>query len=70
MGNLSKPSVPIPSSTTSTTPTTISDIGLIKISDGFDLVVGPNSNGFGIRTVSPAAPANTQGSDGDIWYQV
>lgn len=47
-------------------PTTRSDIALV----GGDVVVGSNSNGFGIRTISANAPLNTQGSDGDIWYQV
>lgn len=32
------------------------------------LAIANNSNGFGVRTISTAAP--TGGSNGDIWYQI
>lgn len=71
MGNSSRPVIELnPLTLIAATPTTRSDIGLVTGSGGTELVVGPNSNGFGIRTVSNLAPLNTQGADGDIWYQL
>lgn len=71
MANSTRPAVLLnPLSSTPAAPTTRSDIALVSVAGGVELVVGSNSNGFGIRTVSVAAPVNTQGSDGDIWYQL
>jgi hypothetical protein len=71
MGNSSRPVIELNPLTPITVSTAgRSDVSLFGVSAGAEVVVGPNSNGFGIRTVSAAAPVNTQGSDGDIWYQV
>ncbi len=54
--------------------TSITITGTNGLTGGGDLsasrtiAIATNSNGFGIRTVSTAAPVG--GSDGDIWYQV
>jgi hypothetical protein len=38
------------------------------LSSNVSLAIASNSNGFGIRYISTAAP--TGGSNGDIWYQI
>lgn len=71
MGNSTKPAVILnPLTSAPAVPNSRSDIALVNVPGGVELVVGSNSNGFGIRTVSAVAPANSQGTDGDIWYQV
>jgi hypothetical protein len=43
-------------------------IGGGPLSADVTLEIAPNSNGYGIRTISTAQP--TGGADGDIWYVV
>lgn len=69
MANSSRPIIEL-NPLTPVAPTTRSDIALVSLPGGVELTVGPNSNGFGIRTISANAPVNTQGADGDIWYQL
>ena len=69
MGNSSRHVIEL-NPLTAVAPTTRSDISLVTLPGGVELVVGSNSNGFGIRTISANAPVNTQGADGDIWYQL
>lgn len=70
MGNSSRPVIQLNPLPAIAAPTTRSDIALVTLPGGVELLVGPNSNGFGIRTISANAPVNTQGTDGDIWYQL